>query len=324
MATELLSEAILFPVAAALLPVLLAALLRRWVQSLAGTPDPGRSPFTVDLARAPGYSLQQRVDRMQGDFAVSLAMTFALPVWFYAAWLTQRSLGIETGTGHEPLVYALAGGAAALLFGMRAFGLSLALRRARLSLHGKMAAGQEIDQLMRAGARVVHDLPGEGFHVDHVVVAPAGVFCIETETRPKPRHGRSVEDATATYDGHSLRFPDVVDDEPVRHVRERSRWLADWLSRATGLAVPVQAVVALPRWVVDRQGRGDVIVINPRESSRLLARPNVLGGSEIEQIAFQLEKLGRGRREPANYRATRGGVAGRAVRPGAHRSQTGA
>jgi hypothetical protein len=314
------SEAILFPAGVALLPVLLAALLQRLVKVGHAAPDPGRSPFTVDLARAPGYSLQERVDALHGEFTVSIALAFALPLWFYAMWLTQRWLGIAGGSGSEYLIFGLAGGAAAVLFGSRAGRLLLQLRRARLALHGKMAAGQEIDQLMRSGARVLHDLPGEGFHIDHVIVAEAGVFCIETETRAKPRHGRSVEDATAIYDGHGLRFPDVTDDEPVRHACERGRWLASWLARATGLSIPVQPVVALPRWVIDRQGRGEAVVINPREASRLLARPTVLDGAQVEQIAFQLEKLGRGRREPANYRAARGAAAGASARRGRSRA----
>jgi hypothetical protein len=316
-----LSEAILFLIGASLLPVLLTSLLRHMVQTAAGVPDPGRSPFTVDLARAPGYSLQQRIDEMQGDFAVNVTMACAMPLWFYAMWLTQERLDIAGRTGNEVLIYAIAAGAAAVLLGWRAVGLLLRLRRSRLSLHGKMAAGQEIDHLMRAGARIFHDLPGDGFHVDHVIVGRAGVFCVETETRAKPRHGRSVEDATAVYDGYSVRFPDLTDDTPVRHARERSRWLADWLARATGLTIPVQPVVALPRWVIDRQGRGEAIVINPRESSRLLARPMVLDDAQVEQVAFQLEKLGRGRREPTNYRATRS-AAGRSAGPVGQRSRT--
>ena len=304
-----LNEAMLFPVAVLLVPVLLATLLRRAIHSCSGAPDPGRSPFTVDLARAPGYSLQRRVESLQTGVAVGTAMALVLPLWFYSMWLTQRGIGIALPMRQEWIFYAGIGTAATLWFAARALVLALGLRRARLSLHGKMAAGQEIDQLMRSGARVFHDLPGEGFNIDHVVVAPAGVFCIETETRTKPRQGRSVEDATATFDGHGIAFPDVVVDEPVRHARERSRWLADWLTRATGFKVAVQPVVALPRWVIDRKGPGDVFVINPRESARLLARRAVIGAADIDQIAFRLERLGRGKKRPANALARRRGEA---------------
>ena len=298
-------EAVLFPVGVALFPVARAALMDRIVRWLTGSPLAGRSPFTVDLARAPGFSVQGLVDELQADFAVNITMSLVAPLGFVAIWLTHRRLGIGADDLHVALVLSLVGGAATLWFLLRAITSSFRLRKARFALYGKMAAGQEIDQLMRAGARVFHDLPGENFNVDHVIVAPAGVFCIETETRAKPHQGRSVEDATAIFDGHSIRFPGVVHDQAVRHARERARWLSHWIKKATGLVVPVQPAVALPRWVIDRQGSGDVLVMNPREASRLLGGPRILEGDQISQISFQLEKLGRGRLEPANYRASK-------------------
>ena len=304
-------EAVLFPVGVALFPVALAALMDRIVRWLTGSPLAGLSPFTVDLARAPGFSVQGLVDKLQSDFAVSIAMSVATPLGIVAMWSMHQRLGVGADDLHVAMVLSLVGGAATLWFLLRAITTSFRLRKARLGLYGKMAAGQEIDQLMRAGARVFHDLPGENFNVDHVIVAPAGVFCIETETRAKPHQGRSVEDATAVYDGHSIRFPGVVHDRSVRHARERARWLSHWIKKATGLLVPVQPAVALPRWVIDRQGSGDVTVMNPREASRLLSGPRILEDDQIDQIAFQLEKLGRGRLEPANYRASKEEAAAR-------------
>jgi hypothetical protein len=282
-------EAVLFPVGVALFPVALAALMDRIVRWLTGSPLAGRSPFTVDLARAPGFSVQGLVDKLQADFAVTIAMSVATPLGIVAMWSMHKRLGVGADDLHVAMVLSLIGGAATLWFLLRAITTSFRLRKSRFG----------------------HDLPGEGFNVDHVIVAPAGVFCVETETRAKPHQGRSVEDATAIYDGHSIRFPGIVHDQSVRHARERARWLSHWIKKATGLLVPVQPAVALPRWVIDRQGSGDVTVMNPREASRLLSGPRILEDDQIDQIAFQLEKLGRGRLEPANYRASKEEAAAR-------------
>ena len=260
-----LTAAFLFPVGVALFPVALTAGLDRFVRMIVGSPENGRSPFTVDLARPPGYSVQRTVDRLQTDFAINIAMAFAVPVWFFAMWLVHERLGFASPERYEMLMYPLAGGVSATWFIIQALRFSFLLKRAHLTLYGKMAAGQELDQLMRAGARVFHDLPGDGFNIDHVIVCPAGVFCIETETREKPQHGRSVEDATAIYDGRAVSYPDGTEDESVRHARDRARWLSDWLMQSTGEVTPVQAVLALPRWVIDRRGQGEVLVINPKE-----------------------------------------------------------
>ena len=291
-----LTAAFLFPVGVALFPVALTAALDRFVRMIVGSPENGRSPFTVDLARPPGYSVQRTVDRLQTDFAINIAMAFAVPVWFFAMWLVHERLGFASPERYEMLMYPLAGGASATWFIIQALRFSFLLKRARLTLYGKMAAGQELDQLMRAGARVFHDFPGDGFNIDHVIVCPAGVFCIETETREKPQHGRSVEDATAIYDGRAVSYPDGTEDESVRHARDRARWLSDWLVQSTGEVTPVQAVLALPRWVIDRRGQGEVLVINPREAPRLLGRLRQLSDEHMERVAFRLEGLGRGRR----------------------------
>jgi len=62
----------------------------------------------------------------------------------------------------------------------------------------ELSVGQELNQLMRQGAVVFHDLPADGFNIDHVLISALGVFAIETKeyTKPKPggtklSHGRT-------------------------------------------------------------------------------------------------------------------------------------
>ena len=69
-----------------------------------------------------------------------------------------------------------------------------------------MAAGQEPNSLTEAGYRVYHDLPAEGFNIDHVAVGRNGVFAMETKGRSKPAKGN----VTVVYDGRTLRFPDRI------------------------------------------------------------------------------------------------------------------
>ena len=46
--------------------------------------------------------------------------------------------------------------------------------------------GQLLENLRADGARVFHDLVGEGLNIDHVVVSPHGIFVLETKTWSKP------------------------------------------------------------------------------------------------------------------------------------------
>jgi hypothetical protein len=48
---------------------------------------------------------------------------------------------------------------------------------------GELRVAEILDELRSSGYRAFHDLAGDGFNIDHVVVGPAGVFAIETKFR---------------------------------------------------------------------------------------------------------------------------------------------
>lgn len=169
-------------------------------------------------------------------------------------------------------------------------------------LESETAMGQELNQLMRDGAVVFHDIPAEGFNIDHVVVTRGGMYAVETKGRMKPDRGGGTKDATVRFDGEVLSFPDWTDRETLGQARRQAKWLSKWLSRAVGEQVPVKPVVALPGWFVERAGRGDVIVISGREAPSLLKgfQNTTLSDQQITRIAHQLEQRCRDV-EPTQY-----------------------
>jgi hypothetical protein len=155
-----------------------------------------------------------------------------------------------------------------------------------------MAVGQELDQLMRRGAIVFHDLPANGFNIDHVVLASEGVFALETKGFTKPKRGMGKADATVQYDGSLLRFPHWVGNNPLAQAERQARWLGDWLSKAMARPVSVQPVLALPGWFVQRSGNGPVWVYSGKELAGLLRSRSSKGFSkqDLEQLAFHVEQ----------------------------------
>ena len=77
----------------------------------------------------------------------------------------------------------------------------------RLAHEAEQAVAEALQELPD-DYHVFHDLEFPGFNIDHVVVAPTGVFSIETKTRRKPidkKKGR--HEYEITYDGERLIFP---------------------------------------------------------------------------------------------------------------------
>ncbi len=158
---------------------------------------------------------------------------------------------------------------------------------------GELAVGQELDQLMRSGAWVFHDVEADGFNIDHVVVAPQGVFAIETKGYTKPTEGDGKANARVVFDGQKLLFPHCTTSRPIEQAERQGKWLSDWLTKATGAPVKVLPVVALPGWYVERKGAGMVHVLSGKElRSHLLSirRAQPVGGQHQQQIAHQLEQ----------------------------------
>jgi hypothetical protein len=167
-----------------------------------------------------------------------------------------------------------------------------ALDNLRAGLDAEMAVGQELDQLMRRGAYVFHDIPGENFNIDHVVAAREGVFVIETKgyTKRLPKEGKV--NAKVIYDGQRLTFPHFTTRDPVDQAERNAQWIGRWLTAATGDSVATVPVVALPGWLVDLQGRGAVRVYSGANLASLLDKPRAtpLSAEQLQRVAHQLEQ----------------------------------
>src|SRR5690606_25157268 len=74
------------------------------------------------------------------------------------------------------------------------------IRNLKQGRDGERAVGQYLETLRETGAKVFHDIPGTGFNIDHVVIASAGIFVIETKTWSKPESG----EPTVTFDGKAV------------------------------------------------------------------------------------------------------------------------
>ena len=142
-------------------------------------------------------------------------------------------------------------------------------RNLRLDYDGRVAVVRALSALSPEGYRVYHDVPAEGFTIDHVLVGKKGVFALETITRPKPARAGGVERATLAYNGHVLFFPRATDDHTVARAEKQAEWLSEWLGRATGEKVAVRAVVAAPGWFIKRTTPAGIPVVNPKQIASL-------------------------------------------------------
>jgi hypothetical protein len=249
-----------------------------------------RSPINRDLLRSPGHSLRDQVDDLTNDVGIEVTALAIFPLLVLALYLAQgRSM---KAFPLLPPLYVLA------VFGFLAFRIRKLLKlghrldHLRAGYDAELAVGQELDQLMRQGARVFHDFPADNFNIDHVVVAPAGFFAVETKGYTKSTRIKGRAGSTVYFDGATLKFPTWSGSGPLEQAERQAKWLSKWASSAIGEPVTAAPVIALPGWFVERTGRGKVKVLSGREVSALLGSTDTtrLSADLIQRIAHQVEQ----------------------------------
>jgi len=238
-----------------------------------------KSPLKMPPLRNPGQSLgEQLTDLTYGKMVMwwivaVLGIVFAANEWL-RWWLDSPP---------QPFV---ASAIAVVLVGLAVWRVARIwpeVRCVALGHRGEKVVGQCLEQLRAEGYQVFHDIPGDGYNVDHVLVGPGGVFAVETKTRTKPC-GR---ESAVVFDGETVTVDGFAPDrDPIVQVQAAARQVREIIRRSTGLDVQVRPVVLYPGWFT-RSARGvDVWVLNETAFPKWVhAEERSLDDAAVRQIA---------------------------------------
>jgi hypothetical protein len=255
-----------------------------------------RVPVKDKLLRAPGETLQRRLTRFDDaamfyilGLLIFSFVCFALFVAF-ANW-RQKSPHLLP----EMICFWLVILVITLPISWKAAKIMQRYRNDFLGLRGERAVGEELNKLMLDGCLVYHDVPGEGeWNVDHVVVAPTGVYAIETKTRSKDRCAKDRKDYEVVYDGKTLQYPNWTDTHGLDQAKANAKWLAKHLSNALAEEIRVIPILALPGWLVTSRVRpsgNELRVLSHKQIREAIldGRTQTIDEKLIGQIGYQLE-----------------------------------
>lgn len=245
-----------------------------------------RAPFTEQPLRVAGQSARDRADQLvESAFEDLLALLIGCPLTGLAFALVPALR--RPGSGVVALGVAAA---AAFVVGYR---VRRRLRESwnyRLGATGEQVVGRELDRLMAQGYQVFHDMPFEGWNIDHVVVGPRGVFAIETKTWRKPPKAGDLK-AEIVLDGDTLILPNGKSySKAIQQAARNARTLTEWIAEAAGEKVPAVPAVALPGWSLVLRRYGEVAVYSATNMSEHLPKRGkaALQPEQIQRIAFHL------------------------------------
>lgn len=165
------------------------------------------------------------------------------------------------------------------------------VKNLRLGRDGEKAIGQFLESLRESGAKVFHDVTGEGFNLDHVVIHPTGVYVVETKTLSKPDRG----EAKLVFDGRRvLKNNREMDRNAVTQVAAGGAWLRELLHSSTGHRFPVRPVVVYTGWFIQPTAEAktsEVWVLNPKALPAFISNSKTrLSSEQVSLCAYHLSR----------------------------------
>lgn len=212
-----------------------------------------RSPLHgKQIGHVPGQQLLDRIDdaELGASFGYDV-MIMALPMLFLV-WASMRIDWHEVEFGTAEAMF-LGGWLLMFVYGFLQYKRhSLRKAQAKHGLVAERVTGMQLNRLVANGCLVLHDLPCGDFNIDHVVIAPRGVYAIETKSFRKPKSGASSDISKVEYDGTMLKFSDFATKAPIEQARRQAKYLASLIKESLGESVHVTPAVALPGWFVEK------------------------------------------------------------------------
>lgn len=246
-----------------------------------------KSPLKSKPLRHAGQSLDEEIQRVLDDEVLS-----------YVYWPSVAAVlaGLEWWRWFKPMppapiLYTVLAVLTICFSTYKLIRLRKRVHKLKLGRDGEKAVGQYLELLREKGFKVYHDVIGEGFNIDHVLVSEKGVFAIETKTYSKPEKGA----ANILYDGKTLKMNGFeLGDVVLSQARAEAQWLSSLIKESTGKSNSVKPVVLFPGWFVESVGEANnsgLWVLNPKALPHFLSNlPNVLSAEDAQLTAFHLSR----------------------------------
>lgn len=203
-----------------------------------------RSPLRFRALRLPGQSGDEAIEALFWD-------EFALPLLFATVLLIVAGFQWLMALRHmppQPWLFTSLAVAASLYAARKGMSVRARFHCLKLGRDGERIVAEELDKLRASGAHVFHDVPADGFNIDHVVLCDRGIYAIETKTWSKPpsREARiRLTDARIAVDGHR------PDRDPVAQVQAEAKWLVRLLKEWTDKSFLVRGAILIPGWFIE-------------------------------------------------------------------------
>ncbi|HEY9877689.1 MAG TPA: nuclease-related domain-containing protein [Leptolyngbyaceae cyanobacterium] len=246
-----------------------------------------KSPLKDKPLRNPRQSLDEELQRLMEEDGY----TWVATICFCLIFLANEWWRYFSASPPNPLEVTIVTLPMVGFSIFKLYRLKRRLQRLRLARDGEKAVGQYLTDLRENGYRIFHDIVGDDFNVDHVIISEQGIFTIETKTYSKPISGKAV----VTFDGEAIQVNGYTPDRvPVEQAQAQAAWVQGVLRESTGRGFSVRPVVVFPRWFVEMKKtalNSKLWVLNPKAlPGSLEHEPVCISAEEVKLAAYHLSR----------------------------------
>ena len=168
---------------------------------------------------------------------------------------------------------------------------------------GEVFVAEQLDCLKEFGCKVLHDFVEKGtkWNIDHIVIAPQGIFTIETKT---PSKLSAEKNEHILYDGKTVkRESGLLIETPLIQAKSAAKQLSNFIKKHLSMELAVQPIVVYPGWFVegtrwDNKREHKVWVCNQGFLMDLICNNKAkLSDKEVRQIYAYISDYSRNRSE---------------------------
>ncbi len=215
-----------------------------------------RSPLKEKPLRYAGQSLGEQIE----DKALNLAFSWiGLPVLITLLTIDDWIRYLNPQPSPKPIAGTVVAITLLIIGVFKVIKGKREIDRLKMGRDGEKLVAEGLQEMIRQGAAVLHDIQGDKFNIDHVVVSKHGIFLIETKTYSKPIN----KETTITSDNENVYVDGMaIERNPINQVKALTGWLQNLLKESTGKSFKIRPVILFPGWYTDKTKSGADIWIH--------------------------------------------------------------
>ena len=240
-----------------------------------------KSPLKKNPLRTPGQSLDEEIQKIL-DEEVLPYILFPIIMILFAFW--DWLIWLHIIKIPNPVLMTIVVIGISIYCFFKIIKLRKKIRAYRLGRDGERAVGQTLDNLKNSGYKIFHDLIGDNFNLDHLIVCEHGIFSIETKTYLKPEKG----ECRIVFDEDGLSINGYKSGKKIiNQVKAQKKWIENKVFNLTGIKTTVKPVIVFPGWYIEnRIKRSDIWILEPKALPTYIANsPKILPQDKVKLIS---------------------------------------